>query len=293
MPAEVQQWLAANAASEGLYFPMSWEPWHIQVRGNSDIGGPGRPLDYQQSSSSSSLIGSGADDLLEDSLAKTPFKKANFDPVGGGSKHDYRFDAESGRGQFKTSDGRVINYSEPQADPRGGTVKLNLPGGGGGGGGGRPLIGGSDALFTLKPGYRKLLTMGGGDTRSKVATSLRSPAPAPDLPGSSEMRKAVADLAKLDEFEYERQRKALSEKWGVRIGTIDRAVREERERNKPPKATTSTKSTTPKKTTASGKATNSTDILNRARMVIANGTPRDAVIRVLKEQYPDIDTSGL
>lgn len=30
----VRQWVHANAARYGLHFPMSWEPWHVELRGS-------------------------------------------------------------------------------------------------------------------------------------------------------------------------------------------------------------------------------------------------------------------
>ena len=39
--AATRQWVAENAGAHGLYFPMSYEPWHIQLRGEGGGGGGG------------------------------------------------------------------------------------------------------------------------------------------------------------------------------------------------------------------------------------------------------------
>jgi hypothetical protein len=243
---EARQWAHANAARFGLNFRMGHEPWHIEYAG--DLSGGGGTETMQGGIRESSQGGLSEPDKLE----APKWTEPNFDPKSGGSKHAYRFDASTGRGQYKTSDGRIIDYFEPQGDRQ--SVASSLRG--------RPLFGpaSSDARIPLKPGFTRFFGIGQEkdddtsywtkserkklearygadweseprdvllktiypDPKTRTSTSSSKPDRVMSIPANAEDE--IGRLAGLDPIAYERERQRIADKWGVRVQTVDRAV---------------------------------------------------------------------
>jgi hypothetical protein len=72
-PKEVVDWVHKNAGNYGMYFPMSWEKWHIEPQGTrgGDAAGPGSSV-RPRGPGVAGRVGLPSTDQIEEQLAQIP-----------------------------------------------------------------------------------------------------------------------------------------------------------------------------------------------------------------------------
>ena len=76
-PSAAQTWAHANAARFGLQFPMSWEPWHIEIPGASSYSGGSEPGILDQVIATGVNLTKGAMEALG-TIARASFGKQEY-----------------------------------------------------------------------------------------------------------------------------------------------------------------------------------------------------------------------
>lgn len=76
-PGPAQTWAHANAARFGLTFPMSWEPWHIEIPGTSRYNGGSEPGILDQVIATGVNLTKGAMEALG-TIARASFGKQEY-----------------------------------------------------------------------------------------------------------------------------------------------------------------------------------------------------------------------
>jgi LAS superfamily LD-carboxypeptidase LdcB len=76
-PSAAQTWAHANAARFGLQFPMSWEPWHIEIPGASSYSGGSEPGILDQIVATGVNLTKGAMEALG-TIARASFGKQEY-----------------------------------------------------------------------------------------------------------------------------------------------------------------------------------------------------------------------
>ena len=85
--SDVQAWAHANAANYGLHFPMSWEPWHIELQGSRDAApsgqGQGAPAIAQGPTQVRAVIAAAAQrhGVNPDAMMAVAYLESRFDPT--------------------------------------------------------------------------------------------------------------------------------------------------------------------------------------------------------------------
>lgn len=283
MPAEVQKYLHTNALRYGLSFPMSYEPWHIQMAGDGLSGGGG----------GDSLVGGiregslGREDTLGEDTMQAP-KPMKFDPLPQTSGY---FDPVAAAGHDSLSPSapnRGMVASALRAPSRG----LFANGGLFHGGiltGSRPKPAAAQGSFTnaqqqklearLGPGWKdasradQLAVLYPGPKSSTPKAGNISEGTGLNIPANS--AEEIARLSTLPPLDYERERARIADEWGVRVQTIDTAVTRFRKDSK--------SASTPPRTNTKIPVASQEKMLQNARRLVESGTPRNMVEDSLKK----------
>lgn len=164
MPKHARDWLHANAGKYGLNFRMGWEPWHIEYAGGGGdtlIGGSGGDTLSGGGSAGTMMGGAFSDTIAPKSDG---WNKPDFHPVSGGSKHSWR--RVEGGGEYKTSDGRVIQYRDEAnwgQNPDGPSGLFGVKSG-------RRMFTGEDPRINLKPSFKRFFGIKAGKSGGKEPT---------------------------------------------------------------------------------------------------------------------------